>query len=109
MITRQDQRRRFRDLLPSIIAASVFSYFAYHATQGDRGIFAWWRISHQLASDQTTLDQLQSERRATELRVSLLRPESLDPDLLEEQARIMLNFGTPDERLLIIKDKSVDN
>ena len=109
MLMKPEQRRRFRHLLPSVLAACVFSYFAYHATQGERGIFAWWRISHQLAADQATLDQFQSERKAAELRVSLLRPENLDPDMLEERARVMLNFGTADDRLVIIRDQSVAN
>jgi hypothetical protein len=29
--------------------------------------------------------------------------------MLEERARVMLNFGQADDRLLIIKDKSVTN
>jgi cell division protein FtsB len=109
MIAGQEQRRRFRHIVPSILCACVFSYFAYHATQGERGIVAWWQIGNQLQESQATLAQLTAERKSEEHRVALLRPESLDPDMLEERARVMLNFGQADDRLLIIKDKSVTN
>jgi len=109
MISGQDHRRRLRHIVPSVLCACVFSYFAYHATQGERGIVAWWQIGKQLAESQAMLTQLTVERKSEEHRVALLRPESLDPDMLEERARVMLNFGHADDRLLIIKDKAVTN
>jgi cell division protein FtsB len=30
-----------------------------------------------------------------------MRPHHLDPDMLEEQARLILNYGRPDEYLVI--------
>ena len=109
MITGPDQRRRLRHLLPLVLSACVFSYFAYHLTQGERGIIAWWKISHQLEEGQATLAELTTERRSAELQVALLRPENLDPDMLEERARVMLNFGHPDDRLVIIRRDTVPN
>ncbi|MGH6933344.1 MAG: FtsB family cell division protein [Dongiaceae bacterium] len=72
-------------------------------------MIAWWRLSHQLDESQAALAELTDERRAVEHRVTLLRPESLDPDMLEERARVMLNFGEPDDRLIIIKNEIVPN
>lgn len=109
MITGPEQRRRLRHLLPAVLSACVFSYFAYHVTQGERGIIAWWQISHELEESQATLNILTAERRSVELQVVLLRPQNLDPDMLEERARVMLNFGHPDDRMLIIRRDSVLN
>ena len=33
--------------------------------------------------------------------VALMRPDNLDPDMLEERARIMLNYVRPDELVII--------
>ena len=41
------------------------------------------------------------QRAELEHRVSLLRPDSLDPDLLEEQARRLLNFGFANEAIIL--------
>ena len=43
---------------------------------------------------------LAEERRKLEGRVSQLRSESLDLDLLDQEARRLLNLGHPDEEVL---------
>ena len=77
-------------------------YFAYHAVQGDRGLIAWLQHSRELGESETVLAELAAERSTLEHRVSQLRAESLDPDMLEEQARTMLNFAEPDDRTLLL-------
>jgi len=37
-----------------------------------------------------------------ENRVRGLNPNHLDPDLLEEQARVMINYGYPDETVILL-------
>ena len=102
MLGTLDFRKGLRALLPQILGAAICAYFVYHAVQGDRGLIVWLQLSRELAESQAVLADLSAERAALEHRVSLLRPESLDPDMLEEQARIMLNFGGPDDRTLLL-------
>ncbi len=45
------------------------------------------------------------ERKALEARVKLLYPESLDADMLEEWARRLLNYGLPDEAVVLDGDE----
>jgi len=45
-----------------------------------------------------------TERDAIKRRVSLLEPGSLDPDMLEERARLMLNYGHVDD-IVILEDR----
>ena len=40
-------------------------------------------------------------RKALQHRVKLLSPGSLDPDMLEERARFMLNYGFPDDAVIL--------
>ena len=41
--------------------------------------------------------EIAARRRTLERRVRLLNPAGLDPDMLDERARLMLNFGLADE------------
>jgi cell division protein FtsB len=90
-------KRRARDLVGPVLGLSALVYFVYHAVEGDRGLFAYFRLTHDIAETQAALDQVAAERQALEVRVSRLRPDSLDRDLLEERARAVLNYVRPDE------------
>lgn len=94
-------RRRLRDAAAPALGLLLVGYFAYHAIQGDRGVFAWMQLSQQISQARATLAETSEQRRALEHRASLLRPESLDPDLLEEQARRELGLVHPDERVIL--------
>ena len=83
-----------------MIGICVAGYFAYHAVQGDRGIIAWLVLNQQIREARETQGELAAERATLEQRVGLLQPDSLDPDLLEERARVMLNFAHADELVI---------
>ena len=89
--------RRLKSLAAQLLGACVAGYFIYHAVQGDRGILAWLRVNQQLEAAQVELAQSATDRAALEQRVALLNNSSLDLDMLEERARIMLNFSDPDD------------
>ena len=103
-LTREITRR-----LPGISAQLVFAcltaYFAYHAVEGDRGLNAWWALKQKIALSDAALATLHGQRAELEERVAHLRPDSLDPDMLEERARVLLNFGRPDE-IVILQPKA---
>ncbi len=93
-------RKRAPQVALPVIGICVAGYFAYHAVQGDRGIIAWLVLNQQIREARETQDQLAAERATLEQRVGLLQPDSLDPDLLEERARVMLNFAHADELVI---------
>jgi len=99
----RELRRRSRQIAPQVLFACVFGYFAYHAVQGDRGILAWLRLEQELARTKAAHAALEEERAALEHKVSLLRPEHLDPDLLDEQARRLLNYGRAEDLVIILR------
>lgn len=67
---------------------------------GGRGLIAWVHLKNEIVKAEEILAEIRARKESLESRVSLLRPESLDPDMLEERARIMLNMGRPDERVI---------
>ncbi len=78
-------------------------YLGYHAYEGERG----WRAQHLLA-DRIAVAEARwttvvEQRRTLERRVEALAPGALDRDLLDQQARLLLGYGRPDELLLYIR------
>jgi cell division protein FtsB len=75
------------------MAALLIGYFGVNAFSGNRGLKAKEDIDHQISSLSTDLDQLQHERALWERRVALLKSDKLDPDMLDEQARALLDYS----------------
>jgi cell division protein FtsB len=100
-------KRRAGDAVAPAIGFCVVAYFAYHSFQGDRGLVAWLRVKEQIETARSELAGLEAERKALERRVTLLRPASLDRDLLDEQARAVLNYARPGE--IVIMDRQASS
>ena len=60
-------------------------------------------IDQQIAQLSGELSGLKAERSTWERRVSLLRADSIDPDMLDERARVLLNYADPRELTLRVK------
>ena len=76
-------------------------YFTYHLLNGDRGLLSWWKLQKRVSKAETTVHVISNQKIRLENHVKLLNPSSLDPDMLEERARLMLNFGHPDDVIIL--------
>ena len=94
--------------LGPFIGLSAIMYFSYHSLRGDRGIFSWWKFKDQILIAKHNLELTRKKKQKLELRVRLLHPENLDPDMLEERVRIMLNYGYPNE-FIILDSKNIQS
>ena len=70
------------------------------ACKASAGLLSWVERSAEVERAQARVAVLTAERDRLDRRVMLLREESLDLDMLDEQARRLLNLGLPDERIL---------
>jgi cell division protein FtsB len=93
-------RFRARHIIGPVLAATLFAYFAYHAVQGDRGLFAWIKLSQQVSELSLEHDRISTQRGVLASRVKRLQPESLDADLLEERTRVMLGYVHDDDLVI---------
>ncbi len=98
-------RKRARYVIGPVLGIFTVTYFSFHAVQGDRGFMSWLKLSKNLEIAKISLKEITKERIELEKRVSLLHPESLDPDMLEERARIMLNYGHIDDIVALDQKK----
>ena len=60
------------------------------------------RLCLEIFNTGTELEELSNRHRELENRVRLLRSDSLDPDLLEERARVVLNYALKEDRIVFI-------
>ncbi len=88
---------RPRQILAPVIFATVFGYFGYHLVNGDRGLLALVHLQRENKIADQNLAEAEATRKIWELRVSELRNQSLDPDMLDERARILLNYARKDD------------
>ena len=93
MSTRQRKQSKLKPLLVPAFCLLILGYFAYHAVEGDYGLFALGKLRDRQSSLQVELAAIQSERERLERYVSSMRPESLDKDVIDERARQALNMA----------------
>lgn len=100
MVTRKRLRTVLNALALYIIAALVIGYFGVNAYSGNHGLRAKQDLDQQIAELSDELAGLKAERAGWQRRVVLLKPESIDPDMLDERARVLLNYADPRELTL---------
>ena len=97
----EDMRLRARQIGLTVCGALVLAYFSYHMIQGNHGVIALFELQSKVAAAEAIRSENNAERQRLVQQVALLRPDNLDPDMLEERARVMLNYVRPDEIVII--------
>ena len=90
----------YRTIFVLLTCALGLLYVGYQSVQGERGILGWMERSAEVERTQVKVATLAAERRKLERRVSQLRNDNLDLDLLDQEARRLLNLGHPDEEVV---------
>jgi len=93
-----------RSACVALTCFGFLGYFAYNLFVGDHGLEARARLQTQIRSLEGELSGLQAVRGRLDRDVALMRADKLDPDMLDERARMILNFSHP--RDIVIMDKS---
>jgi cell division protein FtsB len=102
MTTRQRKRSLLKRLWLPALAACFLGYFGFHAFTGYYGIWSSIRFEQEGRELEAELAALKTERQGLEQRVMMLRPESLDADMIDERARLSLNFMRPNEVTIML-------
>ncbi len=97
-----------RALLPAIIALAAL-YFGLYAVFGPKGFYMLAAREETQALAAAELAMLEEEQAALERRVRLLNGTAVDPDLLEEEARRVLNRAHPDEVIVLMPPRAAIN
>ena len=97
MLQETQHMLRPRQILVPIIFAMMFGYFGYHLVNGDRGLLAMAHLQRETMIADQNLAEAETTRKIWERRVAALRTQSLDPDMLDERARVLLNFSRKED------------
>ncbi len=103
MIISLEIRKRAKAGAGPILGILAVAYFSYHLIEGDRGLFAYLKLQHEIDRAEALYQLTENEKQALEKRVALLRPENLDIDMLEERSRDVLGLAHPDEIVIYRK------
>ncbi len=99
-------RTRFAAILMHLsfylASAAVGGYFVWHAFHGDRGLDADRQYRKQLAQVEAKLVKVRAEQAEWKKRIDLLGGPKIDRDLLDEEARNLLNRVNKDDVVVIL-------
>ena len=101
MSTRQRKNNPLIRLAVPAICSALLAYFIFHAYSGRYGIEAMREMEEDRTRLEFELTRVKQERAGLEARVSLLRDGTIEKDMLDEQARYMLNMLGPDEIMIL--------
>ena len=90
-------KRRLRGLVLPVLFLVVTAYFVFNAINGSRGIIAQRHDKAILAKDRQSLTDVTARRDRWQARVDALHHHAIAPDMLNEQARAVLNLADPDD------------
>lgn len=90
-------KRRLRTLILPTIFLIVTGYFVFNALAGSRGMRAQAHDRQALERAQSQLVAVEARRTRWQARVDGLANGAIRPDLLDQEARIVLNLARPDD------------
>ena len=106
-------RTRWRSIIQTLTlhlgAALLIGYFALQGYGGQYGLAAKRDFEQQITSLTGELETLRTQREAIARKVDLLASDHIDPDLLDEQARSLLNLVNPKDLVLLRPKASVSH
>lgn len=96
-------KRRIRALILPLLLVAITGYFAFNAIHGSRGIKAQRQNQTLLAQDRATLKAVKANRDRWQARVDALRHHAIAADMLDQQARSVLDLAKPDDLAVPLK------
>jgi cell division protein FtsB len=108
MITSRKRKHGRYALLLAVLLALI-GYFSYHAVEGDHGLHRRASLTEKIARLEAELAALKDERQRIEHDVALVTGRVREePDLLDEQARGLLNFVRPNDIVVLRPSAALD-
>lgn len=87
---------------PLALALGIF-YLVFHVVSGEHGLYALLKEERKLEILQSRLGDIEAQRKELEGRVHRMSDKSLDRDMLDEQARAVLDDASQNEIVIPLK------
>ena len=93
-------RNRLRALAPPVIFLAITYYFGWNAVHGKSGLEAQHVQQQQLDQAIVRNQAVAAQRAAWQTKIADLNGQSIQPDMLDEQARQVLNLANPQDMVI---------
>ena len=87
-----------------IVLVLIFLYFSFYAVKGDRGLIRYMNLNKEVEKARLLSEKYAAEKQTWDNKVKRLSSENLDLNLLDEQARIVLNMVGEKEFVILDSD-----
>jgi cell division protein FtsB len=98
-------KNRLRAMLPPVIFLAITYYFGWNAVHGARGLEAQRQEQVELAKAITSFQAVDATRADWEAQVAALNSQSIGQDMLDQQARLVLNLAEPSDLVVQLPAK----
>jgi cell division protein FtsB len=102
MVVRTRLRGILFPLMLYCVAGGIGSYFVWHAINGERGLKTNDEYERSITMLRGEYAVAKSERVQWQHRIDLMRGESIDRDLLEEEARVLLDRAHKNDLVIFL-------
>ncbi len=87
-----------------LILIMVCLYFIFYAVRGERGLIRYFNLTKEVSKARALEQQYTIEKQEWDDKVRRLSSDSLDLDMLDEQARLVLNMVGEKEFVILDSD-----
>jgi cell division protein FtsB len=94
-------KKKRQAIATTLLFALIFFYFSYHVISGHNGLLTMMQLNKQLEKSQVQLQTTEMTKLDIEHRVNVMS-DTVDMDLLDEQARRLLNYSKKGEVIYLI-------
>ena len=102
MVVRTRLRAIFFPLMLYCVAGGIGSYFVWHAINGERGLKTDDEYALKIKQLQAELAVVKADRQHWQHRIDLMRGDTIDRDLLDEEARVLLDRVSKDDLVVFL-------
>ncbi len=93
-------RNRLRAIAPPVVFLAITYYFGWNAVHGKSGLEAQALQQQQLQQAVARNQEVAAERASWQTKIADLNGQSIQPDMLDEQARQVLNLANPQDMVI---------
>ena len=93
-------KNQLRGLVVPAVFLALTYYFGWNAVHGKSGLEAQAAQRQQLQAAQSQEDAVHQRLLLWQTKVAALSGQNIDPDMLDEEAREVLNLANPDDLVI---------
>lgn len=102
-------KNRLRALVFPLLFLAITWYFGWNAMHGTRGLEAQHVQEAELVKVRQSFSTIDAQRALWETRIATLNGQAIAGDMLDNEARIVLNLANPEDLIVELPDASSAN